>query len=204
MGNTNINAAPLLSPQQLWAKPNAPKPNAPKPNTVTAPAIPNQIISKPLSLPSTLGQDRVQTSGAVGATGLAAPQVSFAAPPAIPQQAQDLQRLLMSADNTLMSKYNIQISQNGGKSEFRMNGQVVTAAQAQQYLLPHASFLHRDLVALQGQIKQSVDGFYSQVQAQFGQMNAQEQTAVRIQAQAIEVLHENLQSRINLVDQLIK
>ena len=195
MGNTNINAAPLLSPQQLWAKPNQ----------VNAPQIPNQNVSAPLSLPSTLGRDQVQTSGAVGATGLAKPQVSFAAPPAIPQQAQDLQRLLMSADNTLLTKYNIQVSQNAqGQSEFKLNGQTVSAAQAQQHLLPHASFLHQDLLALQGQVEQSVTGFYDQVQAQFGQMNAQEQTAVRIQAQAIEVLYENLQSRINLVDQLIK
>ncbi len=195
MGNANINAGPLLSPQQLWAKPN----------TVKAPTIPRQTLNAPLNIPSTLGQDSVYTSGAVGSSGLAAPQVSFAAPAAIPQQAQDLQRLLMSADNTVMSKYNLQISQNAqGQSEFKMNGQTVSAAQAQQHLLPHASFLHQDLVALQGQVEQSVNGFYSQVQSQFGQMNAQEQTSVRIQAQAIEVLYENLQSRINLVDQLIK
>lgn len=195
MGNTNINAAPLLSPQQLWAKPNQ----------VSAPRIPNQTLNAPQSIPSTLGQDKIHTSGAVGATGLATPQVSFAAPPAIPQQAQALQRLLMSADNSMMQKYQIQISQNAqGQSEFKLNGQTVSAAQAQQHLLPHASFLHQDLLALQADVQQSVNGFYSQMKDQFGQMNPQEQTAVRIQAQAIDVLYENLQSRINLVDQLIK
>lgn len=204
MGNTNVSGQqPLLSPGQLWGKtPPVSRPATPNP----APSLPATLPKLPSTLPP-LGRDTLQTSAQPGSS---LPQVSFTQTSpvngSIGQQMQQLTGLMKSADTQLLGRYQLQVQKNdsGQITGYLLNGQPATAQQVQQYLLPHSGFLHQELVQLRQSVDQAVNSFYSQVRQQFPQLKPQEQTAVQIQLQAVQVVYENFVNRINQVDSLIK
>lgn len=222
MGNNGVNTSgPLLSPQQLW---NKPAPTAPPqlPGTLPAPGTPQGTSPvRPTQLPGYIPPTSPQTTvptytpptdtlPSLPPQGSSAPQVPFTTqttPSAgSVNQLNQLTQLFRSGDDSLLGKYGVQLAKDpqGKITGYFVNGQSVTAPQLQQYLLPHASFLHQELENLKANVDQSYTNVHSSMQQSYAQMTPAEQQSINIQMQAVHVIYENFVNRLNQIDGLIR
>ncbi|MGV3524768.1 MAG: hypothetical protein ACO1RX_11100 [Candidatus Sericytochromatia bacterium] len=184
---------PLLPPQQLWgAKPAPARPAQAPPPVVTPPA----------ALPATL-----PPLSRLPAAGSSAPVYSFAdTQNSLGAQATRLQSQLKNAEQDVLGRYQVQLVKNeqGQISGYLVQGKPARAEDVQRYLLPIAGELHGALEGLKRDIQQTYTGFVQQLDQQLPALAPSEQTAVRIQRQAVDVVYASLLQRIGQVDQLIK
>lgn len=199
MGNLNVGGTPpLAAPQTLWQPQQMPP----------AAAAPVQV---PTTLPPL--QQRPAPAPAMPqlpAQGNASPLMPFAAPqPTLQQKSAEFGKLLNSADQTLynhVTQQQFQLLKNaeGQISGYQINGQAVNQQQAQQFLLPLSGQLHQQLNGLKQVIFETYTELVQEAQQQFPALSPQEQQAVSIQFQALEVLHAHFVNRINHVDAMIR
>lgn len=198
MGNLNVGGnPPLAAPQTLW-KPQQTPPAASAP------------VSVPVSLPPLRRPPATPAPPQAPAQGNASPLMPFAAPrPTLQQKSAEFGKLLNSADQTLynhVTRQQFQLVKNaqGQISGYQLNGQPVTQQQAQQFLLPLSGQLHQQLNGLKQVMFETYTELVQEAQQQFPALSPQEQQAVSIQFQALQVLHEHFVNRINHVDAMIR
>lgn len=205
MSNLNVGGnKPLLPPSQLWSQRQAApvKPAATQP----APAVSGQTQqpAQPLlpHLPP-LGKSMplISFSGAPPQTGAPKP-----APTGLSGQLTQLRGLIKSADDRLMNYYNVKLVKDdkGQITGYQLNGQNVSQQALQQHLLPQAGILHQQITDLRQEIAQTFQNFQTQVQQQMPALAPAEQTAVKIQLQAVQVVYQGFVNRLGQVDALIK
>ncbi|MBF2052052.1 MAG: hypothetical protein IGS03_01145 [Candidatus Sericytochromatia bacterium] len=197
MGNLNVGGRqPLAAPQTLWQPQQTPP-----------------AASAPVQVPTSLPPLRAPSSPAMPqlpSQGTATPLMPFAAPqPTLQQKSAEFGKLLNSADQTLynhVTQQQFQLLKNaeGQISGYQINGQAVTQQQAQQFLLPLSGQLHQQLNGLKQVIFETYTELVQEAQQQFPALSPQEQQAVSIQFQALEVLHAHFVNRINHVDAMIR
>ncbi len=200
----NVNSGgtpPLLPPSQLWAprqgqtQPAAQQPA--KPAQPTQPAPSQQVPAKLPPLPTQPPR------------GQAMPMLTFTSqppPPTLGTKLTQLKDVIKNADSRLLDYYNVKLVKNdqGAITGYQLNGRNVTQQELQQHLLPQSGVLHRQISDLKAEITQTHQTLGAQVQLQFSSLAAAEQTSVRIQMQAVQVVYENFVNRLDQVDALIK
>jgi hypothetical protein len=204
MPNVNSGGTPLLPPSQLWG----PKQPAPATPGQVQPARP--VPSGSQGLPSLPGNSSVPTTlPKLPPMGKAMPLLSLSGQPPTPTLGSKLTQfkdMVKNADSRLMDYYQIKLVKNdqGGISGFMLNGKAASAAEIQGHLLPQSGVLHQQITDLKAEIAQTHQNFLQQLQVQFPSLAPTEQTAVKIQAQAVQVVYDSFVSRLNEIDSLIK
>lgn len=127
-------------------------------------------------------------------------------PPTLGTKLTQLKDVIKNADSRLLDYYNVKLVKNdqGAITGYQLNGRNVTQQELQQHLLPQSGVLHRQISDLKAEITQTHQTLGAQVQLQFSSLAAAEQTSVRIQMQAVQVVYENFVNRLDQVDALIK
>ena len=210
MGNVNSGQGPLISPDALFGKKpigspptqGQPAANNGLPQLPSLPQLPNQYTQPPIA------QDTVKLPALPG--GVSMPQVSLNPPPQTMQgKVQELSRLLRDSDQMLLghvtgNQLQIQKNAQGQITGFLVNGRPANQQEVQQMLLPMSSQLHQQLEGLKQVMQDTFMSLQSEAQVAMPQMTPQEQNATRIQLQAVQVLYNGFQARINQVDSLIR
>lgn len=208
MPNVNNGGTPLLPPSKLWGpnkgasqpvRPANPQ-TSPSQPAQTLPSIPAQTVP---SLPP-IGQAMPLIS--FSGTGTAAPVGATTPQPGLGGKLTQLRDMIKNADDRLMDVYNVKLLKDpsGKISGYLLNGRQASAQEVQQHLLPRSGVLHQQITDLKAEIDQTYRNFTAQVNQQFPALAASEQTSVRIQLQAVQVVYENFVARLGQVDSLIK
>lgn len=212
MSNMNVGGnSPLQPPSQLWGQrrmtPPQPAASQPAPAVSSQPATPlmpnlppigRSMPVLPLVNPTTPGQPAM-TPGQIAGN-------QPAQQPGLGGQLSQLRSMIKSADDRLLTYYNVKLVKNdsGQITGYQLNGQNVSPQDLQRHLLPQAGILHQQITDLKKEIDQTFLNFRSQVQQQFPAMAPTEQTSVKIQLQAVQVVYESFVNRLSQVDGLIK
>lgn len=119
----------------------------------------------------------------------------------IQAQATQVRATLTQGDHDLLARYDVSISTNsqGIIANFSLHGRPATDGQVGQHLKTYQVSVTHDLTNLQQQANQEYQSFVGLVNGLFNQLNQGEQTSVKIQLQAINVLYASFASRLSQI-----